>query len=79
MTEKEEELLAILAEQDAFHSVAVLRHNHDRLQQYTKRQIVWTLGILIKDDLVTKIISGPEREVKYKITDTGRMMAESLV
>lgn len=70
MTDRDREVLAALAEHDDFISVPVLRWKHPDLQAYTKGQLFFSMGRLVKDELVKRTI-GWEREARYRITEKG--------
>ena len=77
LTPREQELLAVLAEQAGFKSIPVLQHYYPPLRRYSKGQLFHSTAALIRLGYATRTITNPEREARYQITRTGLVLAKA--
>jgi len=77
MTDRDRELLEVLAGQDGFKSVPVLQYYHPQLRQYSKHQLFASAAVLIKAALALRTVASIEREARYRISDDGLAMVQS--
>jgi hypothetical protein len=66
------DLLAALGQYREFKSLALLHYYHAPLAGYSRGELRKSAARLVRDELISRTVTNPERETRYRITDAGR-------